>query len=374
MVEPTDDTWVPHRPGAQSPDRAAGRFDRDAVEAGDRTVAADTVGAMAERLIGSLRPHEVLLDRTPPERVGRYVIERELGRGGMGVVYAARDPQLERRVAIKLVSSYHELSDEDRRLFLREARVGTSLHHQGIVRAFDVGEHEGRPFLVMDCVDGTTLREALRDGLPREAAVAALAGVAEALAYAHGRKLVHRDVKPENIILRSDDGRAQLTDFGVVLETEATRKTKTGAVLGTPVYMSPEQGRGDPEPAADVYALGVILYEVLTGKPPFRGGNIRVLLERIAREAPKPPSQLAQDVPPGLEAIALQCLAKDPAQRPSAAHLARFLRKGRLTRNLTGLFTERLAERWESSPRTTTALVVGVLICLLVAALLVWAP
>ena len=335
------------------------------------TWVADSVGAMAHQLIGALRPDEVLPDSTVPTRIGRYDVERELGRGGMGVVYLARDPELERDVAIKIISSFHELADDDRRRFHREARVGTRLTHQGIVRHFDVGEHDERPFLVMDYVRGQTLRAAIDEGLSLSEGVRALGQVAEALAYAHAQNLVHRDVKPENILLRADDGRAQLTDFGLVLETEGTRKTKQGMIMGTPVYMSPEQGRGEPGPAADVYSVGAVLYELLSGRPPFKGGDIRVLLQRIVREQPKPPSHYRAGAPPGLEALALKCLEKDPTQRPSARQLARSLSKGRPTTRLTDAFTERLERGCERSPRITLAVLIGTALCLAFSAWLV---
>jgi len=262
-----------------------------------------------------------------PERVAGYEILGRLGTGGMGVVYRARQPGLGREVAVKLLAA-----GEDDERFLREARAAARLSHPGIVPIHEVGRHEGRPFFVMELVEGRTLGERLRSGpLPPRQAASVAAQVARALDHAHRAGILHRDVKPSNILLDRDD-RVLLADFGVARDlTRNTRATASGLVLGTPAYMAPEQIEGEAAAPADIYALGVTLYECLAGRPPFDGSTPAALFKRVLDEEPEPPRARRRDVPRDLEAICLKALSKRPADRYSspaelADDLERFLR------------------------------------------------
>ncbi len=257
------------------------------------------------------------------QRIGRYLVQGELGRGGMGVVLRALDTELGREVALKLVLD--PASAETARLarFKREAETGARLRHPGIVPVLDFGVNEGKPFLVMELVPGESFEKLLHRGgaSPRRSAEI-VREVALALDHAHAHGVIHRDVKPENVIVDTS-GRARLVDFGLARDESAkTQLTRTGEVLGTPAYLAPEQADGDPRsqgPHTDVYALGAVLYRALAGRPPFEASSMPELLYLVLEHAPLAPSQLAPDVPRRLEAIALRCLAKDPAKRPGSA-------------------------------------------------------
>jgi serine/threonine protein kinase len=234
---------------------------------------------------------------------GRYEIERPLGHGAMAVVDLARDLELGRQVALKRLAENLARDDEVRPRFLREARLAARLSHPNVVRVYDVGEAEGRPFIAMEHVDGESLAELIsrRGRLPAGEAAALGAQAARALAAAHDAGLVHRDVKPHNLLL-DREGTLKLGDFGIAFGVEGTKLTVAGTVLGTAAYLAPEQARGERvTAAADVYALGVVLVELLTGQP--------------GRSAPSGP----------LADVLGRCLAADPAQRPTAAELARSL-------------------------------------------------
>ncbi|MGE0708752.1 MAG: serine/threonine-protein kinase [Planctomycetota bacterium] len=255
--------------------------------------------------------------------LGPYVAESELGRGGMGAVYAGRDARSGRRVAIKVLARV-----EDERLrerFRREALALGRLSHPGIVRVLDAGLEAAHPWLVMELVEGETLAQRVERAGPLEPRAAAQVAleVARALAHAHRHQLLHRDVKPENVLLAAD-GRAVLADFGLVKGTgpEATRLTATGHTVGTPVYMPPEQvrsERGGVDPRSDVYALGATLYASLTGAAPFEGDNLMAVIASVLEQAPRPPGQLRPGLDPALERLCLRCLEKDPGQRPASA-------------------------------------------------------
>lgn len=260
----------------------------------------------------------------PPTQVGPYAIERELGRGGMGVVYAGRHLELGRVAAIKLISS--DLGPEGRLRFQRECEALARLNHPGIVRVYDSGVAGAFPYVALELVEGAPLDEALAaDGPWEEARALKLGiGICEAIQYAHECSILHRDLKPANILLDAQ-GRPQVTDFGLAKDLDAKSMTATGALLGTPSYMPPEQAGGERAlvgPASDVYGIGATLYEVLTGHAPFEGSIASVLTQLFTKPPPAPRS-LRPDLDPALEAILLRCLEKAPSDRyPSAAALA----------------------------------------------------
>jgi tetratricopeptide (TPR) repeat protein len=265
--------------------------------------------------------------------IGGYQILSELGRGGMGAVYLALDPRTGRQVAVKVLLhngvSAHALSR-----FQLEGQAVARLDHPGIVRVHELGEDQGRPFLVMDFVEGGSLAQRVESGgpLPAEEAAKLAAGIAEALDHAHRQSIVHRDLKPANVLLASGDVPV-LTDFGLAkdLSAERERLTETGLMLGTPVYMSPEQTQGKTggvDERSDVYSLGATLYEMLTGQPPFDTYSLMHLIAAIHGMEPLPPSRVTRGIDPDLDAICLKCLEKDPDDRyASAKALAEDLRR-----------------------------------------------
>jgi serine/threonine protein kinase len=250
------------------------------------------------------------------QTLGKYRILEEIGRGGMGVVYKAHDTVLDRLVAIKVLAPHLTWDQEFVQRFRHEARAAARLKHPYIVTIYDVGQAAGHHFIVMDYLEGQALSTLIRRGgpLPPERAVRILVQVAQALDYAHAQGLVHRDVKPGNVIVSPQD-QATLTDFGVARSMEGTRLTQSGVMIGTPAYMSPEQVKGRPVgPAADVYALGVVTYEMLGGRPPFEGDTPHVLYAH-AHETPPPLPQVNRKVSPAIAAVVQKALAKDPTER-----------------------------------------------------------
>jgi serine/threonine-protein kinase len=250
-----------------------------------------------------------------PLVTGRYRVERPLGHGAMSTVDLARDVELDRPVALKRLAENLARDDELRARFQREARLAARLAHPNVVRIYDVGEDEdGRPFIAMEYVAGETLAELLarRGPLPPDEVAELGVQACHALAAAHGAGLVHRDVKPQNLLLRRD-GVLKLGDFGVAFGLEGTRLTMAGTVLGTAAYLAPEQARGEEvTAAADVYGLGAVLYELLTGRPPRNPATIAELSTTDAIPMP-------QDAPATLARIVMRCLADDPADRPASA-------------------------------------------------------
>ncbi|HEV2135855.1 MAG TPA: serine/threonine-protein kinase [Terracidiphilus sp.] len=256
--------------------------------------------------------------------IGRYEIIGELGRGAMGSVFKARDPAVGRTVALKTILSAAlggMQSEQYRSRFLREAHAAGSLAHPGIVPVFDVGDHEGVPFLVMEFVDGRTLADPLKTGerftLDRVCEIGVQ--IAEALGYAHRQGVIHRDIKPANILLTSREvygaERPRITDFGIAKLTE-NEITNTGQLLGTPSFMPPEQFTGAPiDGRADLFSLGVILYCLATGEQPFPGETMTSVSYKVVNTEPVPPSKLNPAIPQSLEAVILKCLAKNPAER-----------------------------------------------------------
>src|SRR3954462_14617611 len=243
---------------------------------------------------------------------GEYSLERELGRGGMGIVYLARDVQHDRDVAIKVLPSHLARTAESRERFIREARTAAGLSHPHIVPIHRVGEAGGFVFFVMSYVEGETLGERLRTRgpLPSADATRVLREVAWALAYAHGRGIVHRDVKPDNILLEAGTGRALVTDFGIAYGgAHAITATDPGKIMGTAHFMSPEQAANEPiDGRSDLYALGVVGYLAATGGLPFEGPNLPALLERPATDAPPGVLRAAPGLPPALAAAIDRCL------------------------------------------------------------------
>ncbi len=250
---------------------------------------------------------------------GEYSLQRELGRGGMGIVYLARDVQLDRDVAIKVLPANLARTAESRQRFVREARTAAGLSHPHIVPIHRVGEAGGFVFFVMSYVEGETLGERLRarGPLPPTEAMRVLREVAWALAYAHGRGIVHRDVKPDNILLEASTGRALVTDFGIAHGGEhAGPVTDPGKIMGTAHFMSPEQAANEPvDGRSDLYSLGVVGYLTASGRLPFEASNLPALLVRQATEAPPSVMRAAPGLPSALGAAIDRCLAREPAGR-----------------------------------------------------------
>ena len=259
-----------------------------------------------------------------PKTIGRYEIIDELGHGAMGSVYRAKDPAMDRIVAVKTIlpgALAGEQSSEYRQRFFREARAAGALSHPGIVSVFDVGEHEGVPFLVMEFIPGRTLSDAIKRGerssLERVCEIGQQ--IAEALGHAHRKGVIHRDIKPANILLtkRESDGteQAKITDFGVA-KLAAGEITTTGQLLGTPAFMPPEQFTGAPiDGRADLFSLGVILYWMASGEQPFPGETMSAVSYKIVHTEPVPPAKLNPAIPAAMEGVILKCLAKSPAER-----------------------------------------------------------
>src|SRR5579862_3360950 len=259
-----------------------------------------------------------------PKKIGRYEIIAELGHGAMGTVYRSKDPAMDRVVAVKTITSVLLASDqgaETRERFFREARAAGALAHPGIVPVFDVGEHEGIPYLVMEFVTGKTLADTAKSGdrmnLDRVCEIGQK--IAEALGYAHKHGVVHRDIKPTNILMTSREiygiERPKITDFGVAKLAEG-QTTMTGQMLGTPAFMPPEQFTGAPvDGRADIFSLGVILYWMATGDLPFPGETMTSVSYKVVQTEPVPPRKLNPAITAELEAIILKCLAQSPADR-----------------------------------------------------------
>src|SRR5215471_11737001 len=255
---------------------------------------------------------------TPPPAFGRYQVRGALGAGGFGAVYLGHDTQLDRPVAIKVLRGGASPAQAGGEPALQEARRLAQLRHPGIVAVHDVGVHEGQVYIVSDYLDGPDLGRWLREHRPAWPEAARIAAaVADALAHAHARLIIHRDVKPANILLTAERAPV-LVDFGLALgETQAGGAEK-GVVAGTPEYMSPEQATGTAhriDGRTDIYSLGVVLYEMLTGRLPFRATHLQELLRQVREDEPQPPRQLVGDIPPELGRACLKALAKRQEDR-----------------------------------------------------------
>src|SRR5215211_2639946 len=258
---------------------------------------------------------------TPQVLLDRYEVGRLLGAGGMAEVFEGRDRLLARRIAIKVPLSQHAHDPGFAQRFRREAQAAASLSHPGVVAVYDTGSEDGTHFIVMEYVDGRTLKEVVRAEAPLypDRAAEICADVCAALAAAHARGLVHRDVKPANIMLMPD-GRVKLMDLGIARAAAGETATQTAAMLGTAQYLSPEQAQGQAvDYRSDLYSLGCCLYEMLTGTVPFRGATPVAIAYRHVREAPTSPRLLNPDVPASLEAVCLKAMAKRPEDRYQTA-------------------------------------------------------
>src|SRR5579864_5686158 len=261
------------------------------------------------------------MERPETMQFGRYEILGELGRGAMGVVYKARDPQIDRMVAVKTVSMWGQEPEEEQEFrlrFMNEAQAAGRLHHPGIVAVFDVGENPENqdPYIVLEYVSGESLQRVLarEKKLPLSKALKLAEELAEALDYAHSQGVVHRDMKPANILV-TEDGHAKIADFGIA-KLNLAHFTIPGKVLGTPAYMAPEQLSGEgADRRSDLFSLGVILYVMVTGHSPFPGSSATTVCFKVANREPVAASALDMTLPPQLDAVISRAIAKNPDDR-----------------------------------------------------------
>ena len=264
-----------------------------------------------------------LTEKQLPTTFGDFELIEEIGRGGMGVVYRARQQSLGREVALKLILLDHLASETDRARFYAEARAAAKLEHPHIVPVYDLGDVQGRPYISMKLIEGSTLSSQLQNGhMDGKSAAKLLIPLCQAVQYAHENSVLHRDVKPSNIMI-NHEGQAFLTDFGLAKDLRETPTlTRTGAVVGTPAYMPPEQASGQKptlDPTSDVYSLGAVLYHMITGQPPFVGRTGLETVLMVMEQDPPSPRSLTRGLDRDLEMIILRCLQKPPDLRYASA-------------------------------------------------------
>ena len=301
---------------------------------------------------------DTLINRTFDKR---YVIKRKLGSGGMADVYLAEDQELGRRVALKLLNDRHAADEQFVERFRREAQSAAGLSHPNIVSIFDRGRAEGTYYIAMEYLEGRTLKELLiRNGpTPVPIAIDYARQILGALSFAHRNGIVHRDIKPHNIVVGSD-GRLKVTDFGIA-RSGASQMTEAGSIVGTAQYLSPEQARGAPvDPRSDLYSLGIVLYEMLTGRVPFTGDTPVEIAMKHLSQVPEPPSKLRPEVPHDLDAVVMRSLAKDPEQRYGSAEemdadLARVARGVAVSRATEDAMTQVLSGAGAATAATVIA-------------------
>src|SRR6266436_1891590 len=350
-----------------------GLIARPSVAAGDRGSVENTEASDA-----NATPHIKKAPRpakTPPE-FGDYELLEEIGRGGQGVVYRAHQKSLNRTVALKLIGLGHWATEAHLKRFRREAEAAASLEHPGIVPIHEVGEREGTCYFSMGFIEGDQLDEVVRrEPMSVRRAVELIAKVARTVHFAHEHRILHRDIKPGNILL-DQEGEPHLTDFGLarLVETEST-VTRTLEVLGTPSYMAPEQAVGNNAgvtSATDIYGLGAVLYHLLTGHPPFAAGTTYETVRLVLDTEPRQPRLWNRKIDRDLATICLKCLDKDPQRRYSSAlalaeDLERWLKHEPIRGRRTGIFTG--GRKWM---RRNRKLVATGAACLLVGAAVIW--
>jgi len=311
------------------------------------------------------------------ETLSHYEIVGKIGAGGMGEVYRARDPRLGRDVAIKVLHSSFTQNAKRLARFEQEARAAGTLNHPNVLAIYDVGHDRGMPFLVTELLEGETLRERIESGsLTRRKAVEYAAQIADGLAAAHGKNIVHRDLKPDNVFI-TRDGHLKILDFGLAKLTERDPKnpvstesptealTDANVVVGTPGYMSPEQLHGEPaDPRSDIFAFGVILYEMISGRRPFVGDTAAEISASIMRDEPAPLSDANRPVPPTLDRVVRQCLEKSPDERFESAHdLGHLLRAVSDTGEVTATLPTRPKKRpWLSAAAASAGIAVAAVV------------
>jgi serine/threonine protein kinase/tetratricopeptide (TPR) repeat protein len=302
--------------------------------------------------------------KAPVPSVPGFEIVSELGFGGMGVVYLARQTSLKRLVALKMIRAGAHAGPEDVARFHTEAEAVARLHHPHIVQIYEVGDYQGQPYCALEYIEGGSLARRLsRKPLPAQEAAELVEKLARAMSSAHQHQIVHRDLKPANVLL-TPEGEPKITDFGLAKQLDAdTGQTQSGAIMGTPSYMAPEQAAGkvhDIGPLADVYALGAILYECLTGRPPFKGEHLVDTLDMVLHQEPFPPSKHIPGIPRDLERICLKCLAKESSERyHSALALAQDIERFRAGEPILARpesFTRKL---WRKARRHRVGLLIG---------------
>src|SRR5213596_2584657 len=251
---------------------------------------------------------------------GRYLITRKLGAGGMANVYLAEDQELGRRVAIKILNERHANDEQFVERFRREVKNAAGLSHPNVVSVYDRGEAEGTYYIAMEYVEGRTLKDLIvtRGPSPIPIAIDYTRQVLSALRFAHRNGIVHRDIKPHNVIV-DHEGRVKVADFGIA-RAGASQMTEAGSIIGTAQYLSPEQARGAPvDQTSDIYSVGIVLYEMLTGKVPFSGETPLEIAMKHLSTVPVPPSEVRDDIPDDLDMVVLRALAKDPEDRYQTA-------------------------------------------------------